>query len=147
MDPYQISPGMRVAIKAYSRFPRHWRYSQRQYVGKIATVEKIEHDTVNNNHGYRLDIDNHFHRWYYKDFAAVNVTAQPGTTQAKPKVELVVEEVPKRCPKCKSPDLDSSELIETVSLEEIHRIIFCDGCGANIILKYKFYSASCVPIR
>jgi hypothetical protein len=145
MSQIDIRPGTRIAIKAYARFPRHWRYTQRQYVGKIATVEKIEHDTVNNNHGYRLDIDNQFHRWYYKDFAAVNVTGQAGQRPA-PK-EIVVEEVPRNCPKCKSPDLDVTDQLEIASIQEIHRVVFCDNCGANILLKYKFFTASCVPIR
>lgn len=146
MQIQDIKPGTRVAIKQYSRFPRHWRYTQRQYSGKVATVEKIEHDTVNQQHGYRLDIDNQFHRWYLKDFAAVNVTGDVHPKKPQPQ-EIVTEELPTRCPKCKSPDLDITEELEIVNMQEVRRVIFCDNCGANILLRYKFFGTTCIPIR
>jgi hypothetical protein len=139
-----IRVGCRVAIKSYNRFPRHWRYTQRVYSGKIATIEKVEHDPINNLHGYRLDVDSHTHRWYAKDFSAVNVASD---FVAKPVQTFEIDEMPSMCPKCGSREMDFSKAdLELAGTHEIHKIGFCDGCGANIVLKYKFYSAVAIPI-
>jgi len=153
----QLVIGSRVAIKAYQHFPRSWRYTQKRYSGKVGTIVEIE---ANPNpdadskylHAYKLDIDNGFHRWFIKDFSAINVSDDfaAAVNNPKPKPEFEVIEIPKNCPKCSSRELDFGENmdgVETQSMTEIHRVGFCDGCGANIILKYRFYAATVVPIK
>ena len=141
-----IRIGTRVAIKSYNRFPRHWRYTQKIYSGKVAIVEKTEFDSVNNIYGYRINLDNGAHRWLAKDFAAVNVSAEYMAPQAQPTIVESVE-LPTRCMKCNSTQLDfNGAELEVHGLNEVYKIGFCDNCGANIILKFKFYAAAAIPI-
>lgn len=132
-----IQLGHSVAIKSYARFPRHWRYSQRIYAGRIAIIDKIEHDPINNTVGYRINLDAGKHRWFVKDFSAIRAVP----------LQVVSDLFPKICPRCRSNALDLENApIDVVDENYIHKTIFCDGCGSNIILKYKFCGATAIPL-